>query len=188
MRTPMLAALIAAVAIPAMPAMAQNNPRQANREYNREVRDAQRDYRRDVRRADDPRDVRRADREYRREVRDARKDRREDLRDWRRYRNYDHNRLPPGQRAYYADSFYRDGNYYQPRRLGRNDRVYVGQNGRYYCRRNDGTTGLIIGGLAGGVLGNVLAPGGSGLLGTILGAAGGGVLGNVIDRGQVVCR
>jgi len=60
--------------------------------------------------------------------------------------------------------------------------VYRGNDGRYYCRRNDGTTGLIVGGVAGGVLGNVIAPGGSGLLGTVLGAAGGALAGRAVDR------
>ena len=109
-------------------------------------------------------------------------------RDWRQFRGYDYNRLEPGQRYYYADRYYRDGGYYQPRRLGRYDRIYRGGNGRYYCRRSDGTTGLIIGGLAGGALGNVLSNGRSSTLGTLLGVAGGAALGSSIDRGQVVCR
>lgn len=182
MRIPIITALIVATAIPAMPAAAQSNP---NREYREEVRDAQRDYRRDVRNADNPRDVREARREYRREVRDARQDRR---RDWRQYRNYNYNRLEPGQRYYYADRYYRDGSNYRPYRLSRNDRIYRGSNGRYYCRRSDGTTGLIVGAAAGGLLGNSLANGRNGLLGTLLGAAAGGALGNAIDRGNVQCR
>lgn len=109
-------------------------------------------------------------------------------RDWRQYRGYDYNRPEPGQRAYYADRYYRDGSYYQPRRLGRYDRIYRGGNGRYYCRRSDGTTGLIVGGLAGGLLGNALSNGRSSTLGTLLGVAGGAALGTSIDRGQVTCR
>ena len=58
---------------------------------------------------------------------------------------------------------YRRGNY-RERRLGRNDRVYRGDDGRAYCRRNDGTTGLVIGGVGGGVLGNIV---GGGTLGTL---------------------
>lgn len=188
MRKFITAAVMATVGVTAVPAMAQQTPWQANREYREEVRDARRDYNRDVRNADSYRDVRRAQNEYRREVRDAQRDRRQDLRDWRQYRQYDWNRPAPGQRVYYADRFYRDGRYYQPRRLGRNDRVYLGSNGRYYCRRNDGTTGLIVGGIAGGLLGNALDGGRSSLLGTLLGAAGGAALGQSIDRGQVVCR
>lgn len=89
---------------------------------------------------------------------------------------------------YDAAQYYRQGDQYRDRRLGRNDEVYRGQDGRYYCRREDGTTGLIVGGLAGGVLGNIIAPGGSKLLGTIIGGAAGAVVGDQVDKGEVVCR
>jgi hypothetical protein len=109
-------------------------------------------------------------------------------RDWREWRRYDYNRLPRGQRYYYADRYYRDGRYYRERRLTRNDRIYRGSNGRYYCRRPDGTTGLIVGAALGGLLGNALDNGRSSLLGTLLGAGGGALLGREIARGQVRCR
>ncbi|WP_294292324.1 glycine zipper 2TM domain-containing protein [uncultured Sphingomonas sp.] len=188
MRTAILAIAAAATGVTALPAAAQQSPREAQRDYNREVRDAQRDYRRDIRDADSRRDIREARREYNREVRDARQDYRRDVRDWRQYRNYDWNRYERGQGRYYADRYYRDGRSYQVRRLGRNDRIYRGYDNRYYCRRSDGTTGLIIGGVAGGFLGNALDRGGSGLLGTLLGAGGGAVLGREIERGNVRCR
>lgn len=89
-----------------------------------------------------------------------------------------------GGQPYYADQYYRDGPTYQERRLSRNDRIYRGRDGRYYCRRNDGTTGLIVGGIGGGVLGNIIAPGGSKTLGTLLGAAGGALLGNTVEKEQ----
>ncbi|MFC3712085.1 hypothetical protein ACFOMD_05870 [Sphingoaurantiacus capsulatus] len=134
-------------------------------------------------------EVRKAEKEYRKDVRDARKDYREARRDdWRGYRSYDYNRVDPRYGNYYADRYYRDGSYYQPRQLAYNDRVYRGQNGQYYCRRADGTTGLIIGGLAGGALGNIIAPGGSKTLGTIIGAVAGGVGGRALDRNKVSCR
>ena len=79
---------------------------------------------------------------------------------------------------------YRRGNY-KARRLGRNDRVYRGRDGRYYCRRNDGTTGLVIGGIAGGLLGNAVS---GNTLGTLIGAGGGALLGRSVDRGNVKCR
>ena len=180
MRNIIISAAIAATTVTALPAQAQTY-RQPEREYRDEVRDARQDYRRDVRQADSRRDVRQARREYRNEVRDAR-------RDYRQYRSYDYNRLEPGQRTYLADRYYRDGSYYQPRRLGRNDRIYRGGNGRYYCRRSDGTTGLIVGGLAGGALGGLVANGRSNLLGVLIGAGGGALLGQSVDRGQVVCR
>ena len=187
MKRMILAIAMAAVALPAAPALA-DPPRKANKEYRKDVRKAQRDYRKDLRKADSRRDVRQARREYRRDVREARQDRRQELRDWRRYRNFDYNRYEPGQRRYYADRYYRSGNYYQPRRLGYGSRIYRGYDGRFYCRRDDGTTGLIIGGLAGGVVGNMLAPGDSQTLGTIIGGAAGALLGREIDRDGVTCR
>ena len=104
-----------------------------------------------------------------------------------RYGNYDYNRPDPRYNGYYADKYYRQDSRYRERVLSRNDRIYRGQDGRYYCRRNDGTTGLIVGGVAGGVLGNIIAPGGSKTLGTILGAAGGAAVGAAVDKDQVRC-
>lgn len=97
---------------------------------------------------------------------------------------YGDNRGYSSNSPYYADDHYRDGPSYRERRLGNNDEIYRGRDGRYYCKRSDGTTGLIVGGLAGGVLGNVIAPGGSKTLGSVLGAIGGAVAGRAIDRGS----
>jgi uncharacterized protein YcfJ len=104
------------------------------------------------------------------------------------YRHYDYNRPDPTYGDYDAARYYRDDKRYRERRLSRNDRVYRGKNGQYYCRRSDGTTGLIVGGIAGGVLGNVIAPGGSETLGTLLGAAGGALAGRAIDKDNARCR
>lgn len=101
---------------------------------------------------------------------------------------YDYNRYDPADGGYYADRYYVDNPRYRERRLGNNDRIYAGRDGRYYCRRNDGTTGLIVGGIAGGALGTAISPGGSGLLGAVLGGAGGALLGREIDRNNVRCR
>jgi len=57
---------------------------------------------------------------------------------------------------YDASRYYRDDPRYQERRLGAQDEVYRGSDGRYYCRRSDGTTGLIIGAGAGALLGNAI--------------------------------
>ncbi|WP_404710811.1 glycine zipper 2TM domain-containing protein [Sphingomonas sp. MMS24-J13] len=94
---------------------------------------------------------------------------------------------PPGE-PYYADQYYRDDPRYREHRLRRNDMVYQGRDGRYYCKRSDGSTGLIVGGIAGGLLGNIIAPGGSKTLGTLLGAAGGAAVGTSIDKDNVRCR
>ena len=109
----------------------------------------------------------------------------------RDYSRYDYNRPDPRTGGYYADNYYRGDSRYRERRMSNNDRVYRGRDGQYYCRRSDGTTGLIVGGIAGGVLGNVIAPGDSETLGTVLGAIGGAVAGRAIDRGgnnDVRCR
>lgn len=74
---------------------------------------------------------------------------------------------------------------YRDRRLGRDDRIYRGRDGRNYCKRSDGTTGLVIGAVGGGLLGNLI---GGGTLGTLAGAGGGALLGRSVDRGKVKCR
>ncbi|MES2989476.1 MAG: glycine zipper 2TM domain-containing protein [Pseudomonadota bacterium] len=175
----LLVAAIAAVTIPAVPAMAQNSNERAARQ----------DCARDLRNADSRGEYRRESRDCRNDIREARQDdRRSWQRDWRRYRSYDYNRLPPGETGYWADDYYRDGRYYQERRLTRNDRIYRGRDNRYYCRRSDGTTGLIVGGVAGGLFGNAIAGGRNATLGTLLGAAAGAALGSSVDRNNVRCR
>lgn len=108
--------------------------------------------------------------------------------DWRNGNRYDYNRPDPRYRGYDASRYYRDDRRYREVRLARNDRVYRGNDGRYYCRRSDGTTGLILGGILGGVIGNSLDRGRSNTLGTLVGVAGGAALGSSIDRGNVRCR
>jgi hypothetical protein len=83
---------------------------------------------------------------------------------------------------------YRPGN--QERVLAPDERVYAGNDGRYYCKRSDGTTGLIAGGAAGGILGNVIDGGHSRTAGTLLGAAIGALAGKAVDQNQaqIKCR
>ena len=80
------------------------------------------------------------------------------------------------------------GRYVEPRRLRREDRVWRGRDGRYYCKRDNGTTGLVIGAALGGLAGHEIAGNGDKMLGTILGAVGGGLLGRSLDRGELKCR
>lgn len=88
---------------------------------------------------------------------------------------------------------YDPARYYRPGRetvLSANDRIYAGQNGQYYCRRSDGTTGLIVGAAGGGILGNIIDGGHSRTVGTLLGAAVGGLAGRAVDQNnsQIRCR
>lgn len=107
---------------------------------------------------------------------------------WEEYRKYDYDRPDPNYGGYDAARYHRQGSSYRERRLNKDDRLYRGQDGQYYCRRDDGTTGLVVGALAGGVLGNVIAPGDSQTIGTLLGAGIGAVLGREVDRGSARCR
>ncbi|MGC1269609.1 MAG: glycine zipper 2TM domain-containing protein [Croceibacterium sp.] len=94
-----------------------------------------------------------------------------------------------GRRAHDRAAMYdAQGRYYEPRVLSRSDRVWRGDDGRYYCRRGNGTTGLIIGGAVGALLGREIDGGRDRTLGTIIGAAGGALLGREVDRGELRCR
>ena len=92
--------------------------------------------------------------------------------------------------GYDAAQYYRTGPRYQERVLAPDERVYRGRDGQYYCKRNDGTTGLIVGAVAGGVLGNAIDGGHSRTAGTLLGALVGGIVGQQVDANnqQVRCR
>lgn len=70
----------------------------------------------------------------------------------------------------------------------RETRSWRGRDGRYYCRRPDGTTGLIIGGAAGALIGRGIDGGRDRTVGTLLGAAGGALLGRAIERDGARCR
>lgn len=89
--------------------------------------------------------------------------------------------------ARYPERYYVADRSYKPRRLSREDTIYRGNDGRYYCRRSDGTTGLIVGAIAGGTLGNVIAPGGSKTIGSLIGGSLGAILGKELDDG-IECR
>ncbi len=71
---------------------------------------------------------------------------------------------------------------------GYNDRGYYngpswrGRDGRNYCRRSDGTTGLLLGGVAGALVGRSIDRYGDRTPGTLLGALGGALVGQAIDK------
>jgi hypothetical protein len=83
---------------------------------------------------------------------------------------------------YDASRYYRENPRYRETRLDANDEVYRGSDGRYYCKRSDGTIGLVIGGVGGAALGNVIDGGGNRLAGTLIGGALGALLGQTVDR------
>ena len=73
------------------------------------------------------------------------------------------------------DRRYNNRRYYD--RRGYNQRYY----GNRYCR-DSGTTGTIVGAIAGGLLGREIAGRGDRTVGTIIGGAAGALLGREIDR------
>ena len=87
----------------------------------------------------------------------------------------------PVEPAEAQSRYYRDGYYYGP--------TWRGRDGRMYCRRSNGTVGLIVGGAAGALIGREIDGGRSRTAGTIIGAAAGALLGREIARsGRRRCR
>lgn len=60
-------------------------------------------------------------------------------------------------------------------------REWRGRDGREYCRKSDGTTGLIIGGVGGALAGRAIDTHGERTTGTVLGAAAGALIGKSVD-------
>ena len=77
---------------------------------------------------------------------------------------------------------YRNGRRYG-RRYYRSGRAYPRRH-YYRCRRGSGTTGMIVGGAAGALIGRELDRGYNRSTGTILGAAGGALLGREVSRNR----
>lgn len=65
---------------------------------------------------------------------------------------------------------------------GWNGQYWRGNDGRYYCRRDNGTTGLLIGGAAGALAGSEIAGRGDRTTGAVIGGIAGALLGRSIDR------
>ena len=82
------------------------------------------------------------------------------------------------QRGY--DRGYRDDRVYRGDRGYYGDRGYRGYRGGQRC--NSGTTGTIVGAIAGGLLGRTIDTGGDRTLGTVLGGVGGALAGREIER------
>ena len=79
-------------------------------------------------------------------------------------------------RPNYSRYYDGNGNYYGP--------TWRGRDGRMYCRRPNGTTGLIVGGAAGALIGRELDGGRNRTMGTVLGAAVGALIGREVQRGM----
>jgi hypothetical protein len=79
----------------------------------------------------------------------------------------------------------RYGNRYDNRYRGyydRNTRRYYNNDRRYDRRCNNGTTGTVLGAVAGGLLGRTIDQHGDRTLGTVVGAGGGALAGRALTR------
>lgn len=169
MKTSMIALAIAATGLTALPANAQSRTEQSRWEQaQRRFDNEQRLYERERSRYEEAvqRDRYRSNDRYGYDYRDG------------YVRDYD------------AARYYRDDPRYQERVLTSNDHVYRGSDGRYYCRRNDGTTGLVIGAGAGALLGRAIDGGRNRAGGTIVGGVLGALLGRTVEQqsSDVRCR
>lgn len=69
-----------------------------------------------------------------------------------------------------------------------NGRMWQDSQGRWRCKRPNGTTGLIVGAAGGALIGRAIDTRGERATGTIIGAAAGALIGREIDRSRVRCR
>lgn len=95
--------------------------------------------------------------------------------------DYSHDRYGYRDRPYPGNGYYGEPVY-------RDTRVWRGRDGRTYCRKRDGTVGLIIGGAVGALLGREIDGGYNRATGTIIGGAAGALLGRSIARDGGRCR
>ena len=79
------------------------------------------------------------------------------------------------------------GRDYNSQSHDRNARTWRGNDGRYYCRKSDGTTGLLIGAAAGALLGREVDGGYNHTTGTIIGGVLGALLGKSVAQ-KTTCR
>jgi hypothetical protein len=111
------------------------------------------------------------------------RDKHDDRRDYRRYERQ--RQQAYAQQRYYAQQGYNGG--YQPTYYtsGNGIRYWQGDSGQYYCRRSNGTTGMIIGAAAGALLGNRVV---GGTTATIVGGVAGAVIGKQLEQGRARCN
>lgn len=73
------------------------------------------------------------------------------------------------------------------RHTAHQQREWRGADGRLHCRRSNGTVGLVVGGVAGALVGRTIDTRGDRTVGTVVGAGVGALLGREITRKRT-CR
>ena len=71
---------------------------------------------------------------------------------------------------------------------GYHGKMWQDGQGRWRCKRPNGTTGLIVGAAGGALRGRAIDTRGERATGTILGAAAGALIGRQVERSRVRCR
>jgi len=99
----------------------------------------------------------------------------------------DHHRYEQSYRDRYGYDTRYYGRGYHSERITSHTRTWRGNDGRYYCRKSDGTTGLIIGAAAGALLGRAVDGGYNHTTGTLLGGVVGALLGKTVAQ-KTTCR
>ena len=84
------------------------------------------------------------------------------------------------EREDYNRYYDRDGNYSGP--------TWRGNDGRMYCRKRDGTTGLVVGAVAGALVGRAIDGGRNRATGTIVGGVAGAIVGREVERSSNRCQ
>ncbi len=84
------------------------------------------------------------------------------------------------EREDYNRYYDRDGNYSGP--------TWRGNDGRMYCRKRDGTTGLVVGAVAGALVGRAIDGGRNRATGTIVGGVAGALVGREVERSSSRCQ
>ncbi|ANY19864.1 Glycine zipper 2TM domain protein [Tsuneonella dongtanensis] len=89
-----------------------------------------------------------------------------------------------------APALAHDTGYSHRHRVENGVQYWEGRDGRYYCKRSNGTVGLLVGGAAGALVGRAIDTRGERATGTILGAAAGALIGREIQkrRSEARCR
>ncbi|HEV2818745.1 MAG TPA: glycine zipper 2TM domain-containing protein [Allosphingosinicella sp.] len=86
----------------------------------------------------------------------------------------------PGEREDYNRYYDQNGNYSGP--------SWRGSDGRMYCRKRDGTTGLIVGAAAGALIGRAIDRRGDRTVGTVVGGVAGALVGREVERSASRCE
>ena len=86
------------------------------------------------------------------------------------------------------DAHYTEATADEGHALGYNDRIFAGEDGRFYCQRRNGSLGLAVMDDGSALPNNFIRPGQSVKLGMVVGSEGGAAVRHAIDARALTCR